>query len=362
MIYYSTKVFNCIIMVESKFLFNFSQEHESLPVLEIESCLKSEKINYEIKEIKKSLCIISSSIDLCKRISKRLAYTYDCGLFLFKFRNKLEEIEKKIMDLEYNFSEILKNKSFKVIVKDLTSRNKYSESYEREIGKIIRIKSEKQGKVKLKNPEIVFMGYILGNEFYFCLKLESTSRNIINARPLKQRPYVHPSAINQILAHAMINLSQVNDNSIILDPFCGTGTIIIEAFFLKLRAIGIDINEKMIKGTLKNLKFFKTKKIDLIQGDVKSLMFSNECFDSIVCDPPYGRSSSTHKTPMKQLISVFFQNITKLLKKNGYICIALPHNLNALELLDKNQLIVEKKISYYVHKSLTRKIWVIKKR
>ena len=349
-------------MVESKFLFNFSQEHKTLPLLEIESCLKSEKITYRIIEIKKSLSIISSSIDICKRISKRLAYSYNCGTFLFKTRNKLEEIKKKIKDLEFNFSEILKNKRFKVIVKDLASRNKYSESYEREIGTIIRIKSRRQCKVSLKNPEIEFLGYILGEKFYFCLKSESSSRSIINARSLKQRPYTHPSAINQLLAHAMINLSQVTDNSVLLDPFCGTGTIIIEAFFLKLKAIGVDINENMVKGTLKNLKFFNTKKISLIQGDIKSLMFSNEYFNSIVSDPPYGRSSSTHKTPMKKLIEDFFQNIIETLKRNGRICIALPHNFNVEDIIDKNRLVVEKQILYYVHKSLTRKIWVIKKK
>ena len=349
-------------MPELDYLINFSQEHATLPLLEIESCLKSEKIKYEIKDVKKSLCIITSSSKICEKITKRLAYTYDCGLFLFKSNIKIETIAREIKNMEFNFIKLLKNKRFRITIKDLISRNKYSESFERNIGKIIKDLTKNQCIVNLKNPEIEFLGYILDEIFYFAIKVASSSRNTIIARKLKERPFVHPSAMNQLLSHAMINLSNIKTNSILLDPFCGTGTVLIESFFLKLRPIGMDINKEMLKGTLKNLNYFNIQNIHLIQGTIKSLMFPKSKIDAIVSDPPYGRSSSTHKTSLNQLISDFFQNSIEILRKESYICIALPNNFNIVDFIDKNRLKIEQEILYYVHKSLTRKIWVIKKK
>jgi tRNA (guanine10-N2)-dimethyltransferase len=40
----------------------------------------------------------------------------------------------------------------------------------------------------------------------------------------------------------MINLSQVKEGSLLLDPFCGTGTILIEPSYLKINSVGVDID------------------------------------------------------------------------------------------------------------------------
>ncbi|NHI92774.1 MAG: methyltransferase domain-containing protein [Candidatus Lokiarchaeota archaeon] len=349
-------------MTRIEYLIYFSQEHKVLPLLEIESCLKTEGIDYEFKEIKKSLCIISSKFDICKKIAKRLAFSFNCGLFLFKTSSDIKAIEKEIKNIDNYFIKNLKNKSFRVKIKNLISRNKFSESYEREVGKIIKDLVKNAGKVDLKKPDIEFLGLILNDDFYFTHKYTDTSRNQILSRSLKDRPFIHPSAINQLLAHVMINLSQANEKSLLLDPFCGTGTFLIEAHYLNIKTIGIDIDKNMIKGSLINLKYHKIYNSHLIQGDIKNLMFSINKINSIVSDPPYGRSSSTHKKTLVQLINNFFQNSLDLLKRNGYICIALPEQIDIKDYADANRLEIKQDIKFYVHKSLTRKILVLKRK
>ncbi|MEK7189314.1 MAG: DNA methyltransferase [Patescibacteria group bacterium] len=57
------------------------------------------------------------------------------------------------------------------------------------------------------------------------------------------------------LARIMINLSAAPEGSLILDPFCGSGTVLQEALLLGYRAIGTDIDEDAIRDTKKNIEW-----------------------------------------------------------------------------------------------------------
>ncbi|MFA5109724.1 MAG: methyltransferase domain-containing protein [Patescibacteria group bacterium] len=59
------------------------------------------------------------------------------------------------------------------------------------------------------------------------------------------------------LAQIMINLAQINDvNAVIIDPFCGSGTVLTEAALLGYKNLfGSDISLKAIEDTRKNLSW-----------------------------------------------------------------------------------------------------------
>ncbi len=59
------------------------------------------------------------------------------------------------------------------------------------------------------------------------------------------------------LAQIMLNLSQIKKGEVVYDPFCGTGTVLIEAALLGFTAMGSDIDEKMVAATQKNLAALK---------------------------------------------------------------------------------------------------------
>ena len=60
------------------------------------------------------------------------------------------------------------------------------------------------------------------------------------------------------LAQILINLcGPLSPNSVILDPFCGTGVVLQEALLMGYRIYGTDINERMIKYSEQNLKWLK---------------------------------------------------------------------------------------------------------
>ena len=98
----------------------------------------------------------------------------------------------------------------------------------------------------------------------------------------------------------MVNLAHGKTDSLLLDPFCGTGTSLIEATYIGCKAVGVDAQRRMILGCRKNLRHFNISPDGLIWADARHLpLFKVDC---AVTDPPYGRSSSTLKSTTKQLV------------------------------------------------------------
>ncbi|MFI3166281.1 MAG: DNA methyltransferase [Bacillota bacterium] len=77
---------------------------------------------------------------------------------------------------------------------------------------------------------------------------------------------------------------------IVLDPFAGSGTALIECKLLGRNAIGIDCNPKSVELINNNLNFDCPNEggIDVIQGDACDLSFiGDEFIDFIFMHPPY---------------------------------------------------------------------------
>lgn len=68
------------------------------------------------------------------------------------------------------------------------------------------------------------------------------------------------------LAQILINLTNPNSNSSVLDPFCGTGVLMQEASLMGLKIFGTDIQERMIDYTHDNLVWLSRNKESSIHG------------------------------------------------------------------------------------------------
>lgn len=100
------------------------------------------------------------------------------------------------------------------------------------------------------------------------------------------------------LARLMVNLSNPQEN--LLDPFCGSGTILQEAALLGVKNIvGSDSNADSVTRTKANIKWLKTNTPDLDFGYGifhSSLESLKDCvkekFSAIVCEPFLGKPMS----------------------------------------------------------------------
>lgn len=146
------------------------------------------------------------------------------------------------------------------------------------------------------------------------------------------------------LAKMMINLTGKNKEDLILDPFCGSGTILEEMVLLKFKNImGTDISNKAINDSQINLKWLfenykeirqddyliKIKKIDATNI---SKEIENKIVEAIVTEPFLGTpkksfSLSQASYEVRNLESLYlraFGEFKKILKKNGRIVIIFP--------------------------------------
>ena len=105
-----------------------------------------------------------------------------------------------------------------------------------------------------------------------------------------ERPFFQPGSMDPALARALVNMAGARPGGTVLDPMCGTGGILIEAGLVGARAIGIDVQEKMVTGTRENLAAFLDD-WGVVRGNAASLPVADDTVDTVVFDAPYGRQS-----------------------------------------------------------------------
>lgn len=149
------------------------------------------------------------------------------------------------------------------------------------------------------------------------------------------KPYIDPRAgmLPPKLARIMVNLALGNADpkgKTLLDPFCGTGTILMEASLLGLTVTGSDLSQKQLDGAAKNLTWLGQKG-DLINADATHISrFTDKKFDLLVTEPFLGPVSfSDQKVPnlvkgLQKLYLGALKNWLAILKPNAKLVLALP--------------------------------------
>lgn len=147
------------------------------------------------------------------------------------------------------------------------------------------------------------------------------------------------------LAQIMINLAigppaQDPHGRHILDPFCGTGTVLQEALLKGYCVHGSDLSQKMVDYTIENLGWLQqTHKhtgtiLSIRQGDATQFTWVEAHFlDAVVCETYLGQPFSAPPHPDKltevvgncnHIISGFLRNIHDQLTPSTPLCIAVP--------------------------------------
>ena len=337
-----------------------SGENESLPAAEVKAILEAEGYSYSSVEELDQVLRLEAEVGSVKAVQIRSAYTRVCALELFVSNANLADIEKAAAQTD--FKAVLKaGESFVVRInriKNYADQALNTMMLEGKLGKQI-LNLIEGTKVNLKNPDKTFIGIITNEKLVLGLKLtEITSKTFSERRPRK-KPFFHPSAMPSKMAHCMVNLTRAREDDLVLDPFCGTGTSLIEATYIGCRAIGVDAQKRMVMGCRKNLRHFNISPEGLIWADARKLPLTK--VDCVVTDPPYGRSSSTLKSTTKQLVQDVLVSAYSLLGVGQRICIASPKTLN-IQSLGKalGYRHVESHFAY-VHRTLTREIAVFEK-
>lgn len=277
-----------------------------------------------------NLIIIQSKISW-EKIAQRATFVKISGQILRKMSG--------LFLGEDNF-EVLKNaKTFACRIVNLSSKNFEIPELESSMGDMVSKLS--QAKVDLENPDIIIYLIFTNQENFFGFSRPTE----FSKRPKKVKK--HPHELDWKLARVMINLIGLKEGEIVCDPFCGTGTTLLEAESMGINAVGVDFDKKMCEISKENLEVngFKSK---MINADFSEITNMEDKFDGIVTDLPYGTASKTSEDP-KELIKKFVSMLPRR-KKIAIMCkkgFEKELNMNPSKTYD-----------IYRHKTLTRTILI----
>ena len=334
-----------------RYFFELSKEYSDMPKAEVLACLKAEKIKYDVVESNNDVLIVEirDGKDVFNKLAKRISMSFHVNELLFYCETSVSEIKKNAFDKDINHEGSIaikyRNRSEKV-----------------DSQKIVRTLAEiyAQGrKVVLDDPDVEIRALITDKRVYVGVKKYLVDRTQFEKRKIQNRPFFSPITLHPRLARALVNLSAVKKNQILLDPFCGTGGILLEAGLIGVKVIGSDIEDKMINGSKKTLEFYGVKNYELFCADVGKLNKLVNKVDAVVTDLPYGKATTTKGEEISQLYNRAFENIASILDEDCRFVVGLS-NKDMISLGEKYFSLLEVH-RCRVHRSLTRYFVVYEK-
>jgi tRNA (guanine10-N2)-dimethyltransferase len=343
--------------VENLF-FLISGEHQTLPTSEVEAILKAENFDYCIVENLTQVLRLEADTKSIQPIKFRSALTRVCCKEIFNCQASMPEILANINS--DTLDPFIGDESFAVRVRRVKGINPELDrvNLEGEIGGKIK-ETAKTAKVDLSNPQKTFFGVLTDNRFILGLKIAEIVPKPFSERRPRRKPFFHPTAMQAKLARVMVNLAQPKKGDLVLDPFCGTGGMLIEAGLMGYQVVGFDAKPHMLRGGLKNIKHYRVKLEGLAIADARYPPITK--VDCIATDPPYGRSASTLGTKTRYIVEDFLCAVGDVLPRGAKICMASPKTVEIGETAQDAGFKHLESHFVYVHRSLTREVVVFER-
>ncbi len=116
-------------------------------------------------------------------------------------------------------------------------------------------------------------------------------------------------SLRPTIAAAMAILSQPHPHDEVLDPMCGTGTILIERGYLApyIGLQGYDWDQQAVRLARNNVDRTKLAKIDIHYGDARNLPIKEQHFNCILSNLPFGETYGSSKTNFELYQNCLYQ-------------------------------------------------------
>ncbi|XP_067619700.1 tRNA (guanine(10)-N2)-methyltransferase homolog isoform X2 [Eurosta solidaginis] len=250
---------------------------------------------------------------------------------LWSHSNKVETFHKQLqtyIKTNEKHIEAFKKSSFKIVVETYSKHISQKEKVQR-IEKLEYLPLH--GEIDLKSPQaewcyIEFWGLDptsvpqTPEDILFGRLIAKGQRNLIKELSLKKRKFIGNTSMDAQLSLLMANQALVKNGDLILDPFVGTGSLLISAAKFGGYVIGTDIDFMMLHGRSRpsritqkvrendervraNLQQYDCgdRYIDVVISDFSNTFWREQLkFDAIITDPPYGIREATEKVETKK--------------------------------------------------------------
>ena len=325
------------------FLFELSGEHGTMCTAEAIKCMEAETDGFTVEGQGPGYVIGSFDDRFMDGIADRISLTHCLGHYLGSF--DVDDLSgfKDISIPEGTFA--VRGKRFEGMMKDIDSQDVI-----RKLGGIL----SKTNDVNLREPQNE-VRILMSDRLHVFLGERKIDRDILETRKVGERPFFSPISLHPRYARALINLTGVKKGGTVLDPFCGTGGIVIEAGFMGMKAIASDFDPEMIAGTEENMDYYGLKMFDSDVIDISDIADRFGEVDAIATDPPYGRSTHTGGEDIESIYRRAMASFGDTLKAGASAGVVLPHPI------EDKRLKLQSMFVQRVHGSLSRHYHVFRK-
>ncbi len=259
----------------------------------------------------------------------------------------LDDIYKVVKNIDFT-KFIESEQSFAVRSKREGKHDFTSIDVARVVGQAIidsyRDSTKKRLRVNLDEPDVVVRCYV--KQKLFIIGIDTTGDKALYKRGYRR--YQHPASLNPAIANSMVRISEFKEEESFIDPFCGGGTICIEAvhyicgvpnffrndyafwklkfldtekfrkikekidekvFIKELNVNGCDLFEKHVKGAFLNAESAKVK-INFFKCNATKIKLD---YDRIVSNLPFGL-----RIGRKSIVNKLYKDFQKNLKKSCF--------------------------------------------
>ena len=216
-----------------------------------------------------------------------------------------------------------KYRTFRVVVSSENQFVSVNEKLKVQIEKLI----SSQSKLKLNRSSSNAEFWILYRTEGFCYFLKRLSKHTAYEK-LLNKGELHPE-----IAYLMNWLSDPDKNDVVLDPFCGNGSVplrralifpakLIFAFDADYDMINIVRKKIVASKSLSDMRNIVIRKVDIKYLDKELLQ---ESIDKIVTDPPWG-SYEKMNMEIEEFYEMMLLKMENVLKNNGVIVLLISRN------------------------------------
>jgi 23S rRNA G2445 N2-methylase RlmL len=162
------------------------------------------------------------------------------------------------------------------------------------------------------DAEVEFWATMIDAEFFLTVRLSDD-----RMRHREYKTAHRPASLRPSSAAALAWLSTPRADDVVLDPFCGAGTILIERANLGRYAmlIGSDRDPEALNAARTNVGN-RYKPIQIENWDAAKLPLGDSSVDKIVTNLPWGVRYGTHGENRK-LYPIWFNSFARVLKSGG---------------------------------------------
>lgn len=282
-------------------------------------------------------------------IFSRVTLTNYFGKLLYQ-GNSYEKYASSLKKVNFSF---LENTSF--AIEQHNSDNDHQIISSKELAAPIW-NSLENPKVDLKTPGFKFLSLNLESQFLFIQLLFENKKEYLLRMP-KLRPVAKPYTLKSDMARVAVNYLGLKEGKV-LDPFCGIGGILLEAYDMGFTCYGNDISWNDLQHLKSNFNYyFNEPQLNLSICDAREQFLAPQSMDGIVTDIPYGRAS---RRLGLDLYDKFLKHAWSMLK-NRHRLVVIYANFVEFRDLALNYFVEVKQIDQYINKSMTRHILILEK-